>query len=88
MTPLLMLRPRSFTTTTQPPPPRLGALAAPAVLPAIAARRRVRGTALSPVGRPRGYDGVAAPTNRHHYRHLHRHCHCERFVRDLMLCLF
>ena len=45
------------------PPSLLGAVAAPAALPAVAARRRVRQTSPSPVGRPRDDGGIAVPVS-------------------------
>ena len=41
--------------------PLLGALAAPAALPAVASRRRVRGASPSPAGRLRDDGSIAAP---------------------------
>ena len=41
--------------------PLLGALAAPAALPAVASRHRVRGTSPSPAGRPCDDGSIAAP---------------------------
>ena len=41
--------------------PLLGALAATAALPAVASRRRVRGTSPSPAGRPCDDGSIAAP---------------------------
>ena len=42
-------------------PPLAGALAAPAALPAVASRHRVRGTSSSPAGRPCDDGSIAAP---------------------------